>query len=101
MSPFSSPGTTVLTGEVSTILANAAADKFWSKLATIIRDIAGRHMFDNANKRTTQAIVKALMRAKRDHLLALPPASSEPSSSKWGSANCMKWRIFARALRGF
>ena len=51
-----------MTGQVSTILANAARrDNFFNKCAVIIRDIAGGHKFDDANKRTGQAVVEAFM----------------------------------------
>lgn len=54
---------TTLTGDVSTTLANAARrEGFWNKAATIVRDIAGGHKFNDANKRTAQAVVEELMR---------------------------------------
>jgi death-on-curing family protein len=56
-------GTTALTGDVSTTLANAARrEGFWNKAATIVRDIAGGHKFNDANKRTAQAVVEELVR---------------------------------------
>lgn len=54
-------GTSTLTGDVDTLLANAARyDTFVEKQASVIRDIAGRHLFDNGNKRTAQAVVELL-----------------------------------------
>jgi prophage maintenance system killer protein len=55
-------GTPTLTGDPATIVANQAyREGFWDKTATALRDIAGRHMFDDANKRTAQAVVEELM----------------------------------------
>jgi hypothetical protein len=54
-------GSSTLTGDVDTIFANASRyDTFAEKQASIIRDIAGRHLFDNGNKRTAQAVVEQL-----------------------------------------
>lgn len=54
-------GSTTLTGEIDTILANMSyRDGFYDKAAVAIRDIAGRHMFDDGNKRTAQMVVEQL-----------------------------------------
>jgi prophage maintenance system killer protein len=54
-------GSSTLTGDVDTVLANASRyDTFAEKQASVIRDIAGRHLFDNGNKRTAQAVVEQL-----------------------------------------
>jgi death-on-curing family protein len=56
-------GTTALTGDVSSSLANAARrEGFWNKAATLVRDIAGGHKFNDGNKRTAQAVVEELMK---------------------------------------
>ena len=34
--------------------------------ATAIRDIAGRHLFDDANKRTAQAVAERIMETSAD-----------------------------------
>ncbi|MCP4180216.1 MAG: hypothetical protein GY756_20825, partial [bacterium] len=58
-------GTTTLTGHDDTVLANMSyRNGFKEKAATVIRDIAGRHLFDNGNKRTAQSVVELL--AKRN-----------------------------------
>ncbi|MEE4160831.1 hypothetical protein V2I75_26440 [Pseudomonas viridiflava] len=49
-----------LTGAVSTVLTNMYyRDGFSEQAATIIRDIAGSHLFKDGNKRTAQAVVEA------------------------------------------
>jgi RHS repeat-associated protein len=56
-------GTTTLTGYVDTVIANMSyRTSFWDKAATVIRDIAGRHLFNDGNKRTAQQVVEELMR---------------------------------------
>jgi hypothetical protein len=56
-------GTTTITGHPSSALAGAARQTgFWNKTAAIVREVAGRHMFDDANKRTATAIVNELTR---------------------------------------
>jgi RHS repeat-associated protein len=56
-------GTTTLTGYVDSVIANMSyRTSFWDKAATVIRDIAGRHLFNDGNKRTAQMVVEELMR---------------------------------------
>ncbi|PTY01177.1 hypothetical protein DB346_13850 [Verrucomicrobia bacterium LW23] len=53
-----------MTGEVDTVLANMAyRDGLYDKVATAIRDIAGRHLFQDGNKRTAQAIAEQMMKS--------------------------------------
>ena len=48
--------------EVDNILSNAANyDGFYDKSASLIRDIAGGHLFDNGNKRTAVEVVETLI----------------------------------------
>ncbi len=57
----SAGGSTDLTGSVETVLANMAyREGFNDKAAVAIRDIAGRHLFNDGNKRTAQAVVELL-----------------------------------------
>lgn len=42
-------------------IPSCKSDSFGAKVATAIRDIAGRHLFDNANKRTAQAVAERLL----------------------------------------
>ena len=54
-----------MNGNVETILANMEyRASFSEKAGSVIRDIAGRHLFENGNKRTAQSVVEAL--AKRN-----------------------------------
>ena len=47
--------------DVSTVLANASwRDDAVEQAASVIRDIAGGHLFQNGNKRTAQAVVELL-----------------------------------------
>lgn len=60
-------GTTELTGSADTIIANMAyREGTAERSATAIRDIAGRHMFDDANKRTAQAVAERLLGSGAD-----------------------------------
>jgi filamentous hemagglutinin len=48
--------------EVDTVIANAANyDGFYNKAGSMIRDIAGGHLFDNGNKRTAVEVVEQLI----------------------------------------
>ena len=55
-------GATELTGNAETVIANMAyRDGTTAKAATAIRDIAGRHMFNDANNRTAQAVAGQIL----------------------------------------
>lgn len=55
-------GTTTLTGDASTVIANMSyREGQAAKAATAIRDIAGRHLFNDANKRTAQVVAEELL----------------------------------------
>ena len=90
-----------MTGGVSTVPANAARQEgFWNRAATVVRDVGGRHMFNDANKRTAQAVVEELMRRNG--------ISSEVSSDRTkkviqqvASGELREVEDIARALRGF
>ncbi|MCP4109674.1 MAG: hypothetical protein GY749_29840, partial [Desulfobacteraceae bacterium] len=59
-------GVTELTGDASSIIAAAERyEGFWNKTAAMVREIAGRHMFNDANKRTAQAVVQELMKRNK------------------------------------
>ncbi|CTP93508.1 hemagglutinin/hemolysin-like protein [Xanthomonas translucens pv. poae] len=48
--------------EIDTILANSSNyDGFYNKAGSIIRDIAGGHLFDNGNKRTAVEVTEQLI----------------------------------------
>jgi hypothetical protein len=60
-------GTTEVTGCAETVIANMSyRDGAQLQAATAIRDIAGRHLFDNANKRTAQAVAERLLGSGAD-----------------------------------
>jgi hypothetical protein len=54
-------GSTMLTGNVETVVSNAS---YYStklqKIGVHIRDIAGRHLFNDGNKRTAQIVAEKL-----------------------------------------
>ena len=55
-------GTNTITGHPSSAIAAAERQTgFWKKVAAIVREIAGRHMFDDGNKRTAEEIVRILV----------------------------------------
>jgi prophage maintenance system killer protein len=89
------------TGDVSTVLANAERHAgFFNKSASIIRDIAGRHLFSNGNKRTAHAVVTELM--NRNNILS-GPTSAELYSviGKVARGELRGIPDIASALRGF
>lgn len=54
-------GLTALTGNAETVVVNMSyRTGFFDKAAVAIRDIAGRHLFNDANKRTATALVQRL-----------------------------------------
>ena len=96
---FSSGAT--LTGDVSTVLANAAnRDGFYNKSASIIRDIAGGHLFENGNKRTAQAVVESLMQR---NAIRSGPSSAQLRSivNQVGKGNLKNVDDISTALRGY
>ncbi|MEU8824020.1 putative T7SS-secreted protein [Streptomyces sp. NPDC048636] len=54
----------------NTMLNVSRYEGFWQKSAVMIRDLAGNHMYDNGNKRTTVEVVEALM--KRNNVTTGP-----------------------------
>ncbi|MFT3848691.1 MAG: RHS repeat-associated core domain-containing protein [Propionivibrio sp.] len=60
-------GSTELTGNAETVIANMAyREGTQEQAATAIRDIAGRHLFDDANKRTAQAVAERILGSGAD-----------------------------------
>lgn len=56
-----SNGQTLQGKDISTVLANASyREGGVNQAASVIRDIAGGHLFQNGNKRTAQALVESL-----------------------------------------
>ncbi|GIW82872.1 MAG: hypothetical protein KatS3mg105_4679 [Gemmatales bacterium] len=94
-------GVVNLTGDVSTSLANAARrEGFWNKSATLVRDIAGRHMFNDANKRTAQAVVEELMR-RNAVTSGITSDQMRKVIQRVATGELREIDDIARALRGF
>jgi hypothetical protein len=94
-------GMTTITGDVSTTLANAARrEGFWNKAATIVRDIAGGHMFNDANKRTTQAVVEELMQ-RNDISTGVTADQMKQIIQQVATGALRQIEDIASALRGF
>jgi death-on-curing family protein len=94
-------GTTELTGSVDTVLANASRQSgFFNKAASIIRDIAGRHLFDDANKRTAQAVVEALLE-RNGVMSGVDSATLRSVISRVASRQLSSIEDIAAALRGY
>jgi RHS repeat-associated protein len=87
-----------LTGEVDTVLANMAyREGLYDKTATAIRDIAGRHLFQDGNKRTAQAIAEQMMKANGD---AATPAQIRSVIDQVGQGGLKSIEEISAALRG-
>jgi prophage maintenance system killer protein len=57
-----------MNSNVDTVLTSANyAESFWQKVATVVRSIAGGHLFDNGNKRTAFEAVKLFK--SRNHIV--------------------------------
>jgi len=55
-------GTHELTGTVDTVIANMSyREGVFDQAATAIRDIAGRHLFNDGNKRTAQKVAEKML----------------------------------------
>jgi death-on-curing family protein len=55
-------GNVELTGTAESAFAAAEHyEGFWNKAAVLVRNIAGSHLFNDANKRTASAVVETLM----------------------------------------
>ena len=94
-------GKTPITGNPSTIASNAARyPGFFEKAASMIRDISGRHMFDNGNKRTAAEVVKRLM--KRNNIVNGPTAQElERVVGQVARGELKTVAEIAKALRGY
>ncbi len=94
-------GTTTLTGSVDTALTNAARyDGFFNKSAAVIRDIAGRHLFDNGNKRTAQ-VVYGLLRERNGITSGVGSAEVRGIIGQVARGELTGVEDIAKALRGF
>jgi prophage maintenance system killer protein len=94
-------GGTELTGQAESALGAAAyREGFWNKSAAIVREIAGRHMFSDGNKRTAQAVVEALM-DRHNIRTGVSPDQMRKIILRVGSGELRDVKDIARALRGF
>ncbi len=94
-------GCTTLTGEVSTSLANAARrEGFWSKTASLVRDIAGGHKFNDGNKRTAQVVVEEL-KARNGVTTGITPDQLRKIVQQVATGELREVEDIAKALRGF
>ncbi len=94
-------GSIELTGDASSIIAAASRhDGFWNKTAAMVREIAGRHMFNDANKRTAQAVVETL--AKRNNVsTGVSPPQMRKIINRVATGELTDVSGIAKALRGF
>jgi prophage maintenance system killer protein len=83
------------------VLANASRRSgFFTKSASIIRDIAGGHLFDNGNKRTAQNAIETLM--QRNNVTSGPDSATlRGVISRVGSGQLSSVEDIAVALRGY
>jgi death-on-curing family protein len=94
-------GMTTLNGSVESVLAQASRyDGFYNKAASVIRSIAGNHLFDNGNKRTANAVYD-LLRSRNG--ITTGASSAEVRRIINDVATGVRTEIddIARALRGF
>ncbi|MDT5024223.1 MAG: hypothetical protein QOE61_649, partial [Micromonosporaceae bacterium] len=94
-------GQTTLNGSFDNTMINASRyNSFYDKSAVVIRDIAGGHMFDNGNKRTSQAVVEQLM--QRNNVIS-GPTSAELRGliDSVGKGKLSSVEDISRALRGY
>jgi len=86
--------------EVENVLSNAANyDGFYDKSASIIRDIAGSHLFDNGNKRTAVEVVETLI--QRNSVDGPPQSLIWSVVDKVATGQLRDVRDISKALRGF
>jgi hypothetical protein len=94
-------GSTLITGHPSSALAAASRQQgFWSKAAAIVREIAGRHMFNDANKRTASAVVNELRR-RNQVVTGVEGAELRRVINQVATGELRTIEEIARALRGF
>ncbi|WP_369935200.1 hemagglutinin repeat-containing protein [Xanthomonas tesorieronis] len=95
----SSFGGTISFREVDTVLANSSNyDGFYNKVGSIIRDIAGGHLFDNGNKRTAVEVAEQLI--VRNGVDGPPQEVIWSVVDKVATGELTKVEDIAKALRG-
>jgi hypothetical protein len=94
-------GVTTITGHPSSALAAASRHQgFWMKTAAIVREIAGRHMFNDANKRTATAVVNELTR-RNNVFTGVQGSALRDVIHRVATGQLRTVEEIARALRGF
>ncbi|WP_232449889.1 two-partner secretion domain-containing protein [Burkholderia ubonensis] len=85
--------------DVDNVLINAANyDGFYDKSASIIRDIAGGHLFDNGNKRTAVEVVETLI--QRNSIDGPPTSQIWSVVDKVATGQLRDVKDISKALRG-
>ncbi|MEM7158302.1 MAG: DUF6531 domain-containing protein [Myxococcota bacterium] len=94
-------GTTALTGSIDAVLASAARQRgFFNKAAVVVRGIAGRHLYDNGNKRTAHAVLD-LLRQRNGVSSGVDPTEVRKAIARIARGELTEIPDIARALRGF
>jgi hypothetical protein len=94
-------GEFLLNGSPDNMMINASRyGSFWEKLAVVIRDIAGSHMYNNGNKRTALAVAEMLMARNG---VTSGPTSADLSTVVYqvGKGQLASVEDIAAALRGY
>ncbi|WP_082725448.1 MULTISPECIES: hemagglutinin repeat-containing protein [unclassified Burkholderia] len=85
--------------DVDNVLSNAANyNGFYDKSASIIRDIAGGHLFDNGNKRTAVEVVETLI--QRNSVDGPPPEQIWSVVDRVATGQLREVKDISNALRG-
>jgi hypothetical protein len=94
-------GTMAFNGSVDSVLAGAARHNgFFNKAAYVVREIAGRHLFDNGNKRTAQAVYN-LLRDRNGVVSGATNSQVRRVIGQVARGELVDIQDIARALRGF
>ncbi|WP_433832294.1 polymorphic toxin-type HINT domain-containing protein [Actinoplanes sp. CA-015351] len=94
-------GDFLVNGSFDNTLINVGRyNSFWDKLAVVIRDIAGGHMYDNGNKRTAQAVAEQLL--QRNNIVSGPTSAElRDVIDRVGKGQLSSVEDISAALRGF
>ncbi|MCB9718926.1 MAG: type II toxin-antitoxin system death-on-curing family toxin [Myxococcales bacterium] len=94
-------GSTTLTGSIESVLASASRyEGFFKKSAAIVREIAGRHLFDNGNKRTANAVFD-LLRSRNGVMSGASPDAVRKIINRVAQGEMADVAKIAQELRGF
>ena len=94
-------GTHEMNSTVDAVFESARyVSSFWDKVATVVRSIAGGHLFDNGNKRTALASVQLFRKRNKIVTGALEPEMRE-TVRLVAIGQLREISQIARGLRGF